>query len=52
LEVDNPTFILRPEMLVEVEMSARLPLAVTVPRDAVVDSCTRSERHHCPLAAR
>jgi Cu(I)/Ag(I) efflux system membrane fusion protein len=38
LEVDNPTFILRPEMLVDVELPVRLPSAVTVPLDALVDS--------------
>ena len=38
LEVDNPKFVLRPEMLVDVELPLRLPSAVTVPLDAVVDS--------------
>ena len=38
LEVDNPTFILRPEMLADVELPVRLPSAVTVPLDALVDS--------------
>ena len=38
LEVDNPTFILRPDMLVDVELPVRLPPAVTVPLDALVDS--------------
>ena len=38
LEVDNPAFVLRPEMLVDVELSVRLPQGVTVPIDAVVDS--------------
>jgi Cu(I)/Ag(I) efflux system membrane fusion protein len=38
LEVDNPTFILRPEMLVDVELPVRLPAAVTVSLDALVDS--------------
>ena len=38
LEVDNPTFILRPEMLVDVDMSVQLPAAITVPVDALVDS--------------
>jgi membrane fusion protein, copper/silver efflux system len=42
LEVDNPTFRLRPEMLVDVELPVRLPSAVTVPLDAVVDSGTRA----------
>ena len=38
LEVDNPTFTLRPDMLVDVEMPVRLPPAITVPLDALVDS--------------
>jgi membrane fusion protein, copper/silver efflux system len=38
LEVGNPGFLLRPEMLVDVELPVRVPPAVTVPLDAVVDS--------------
>ena len=38
LEVDNPKFILRPEMVVDVEFPIRLPPAVTVPMDAIIDS--------------
>jgi membrane fusion protein, copper/silver efflux system len=38
LEVDNPGFLLRPEMLVDVELPVRMPTAVTVPMDAVIDS--------------
>jgi hypothetical protein len=38
LEVQNPKFILRPEMLVDVELPVRLPPAITVPVDALVDS--------------
>ena len=38
LEVDNPAYLLRPEMLVDVEFPVRMPAAVTVPLDAVVDS--------------
>jgi membrane fusion protein, copper/silver efflux system len=38
LEVDNPAFVLRPEMLVDVELPVRLPPAVTVPLDALIDS--------------
>jgi Cu(I)/Ag(I) efflux system membrane fusion protein len=38
LEVENPKFLLRPEMLVDVNLPVRLPAAVTVPLDAVVDS--------------
>ena len=42
LEVDNPTFSLRPEMLVDVKLPIRLPPAVTVPLDALVDSGARA----------
>jgi Cu(I)/Ag(I) efflux system membrane fusion protein len=42
LEVDNPRFVLRPEMLVDVELPVRLPSAVTVPVDALVDSGAHS----------
>jgi Cu(I)/Ag(I) efflux system membrane fusion protein len=38
LEVDNPGLVLKPEMLVDVELSADLPEALSVPGDAVVDS--------------
>jgi Cu(I)/Ag(I) efflux system membrane fusion protein len=38
LEVDNHRFILRPEMLVDVELPIRMPSALTVPVDALVDS--------------
>lgn len=38
LEVDNPTFVLRPEMLVDVDLLVQLPAAITVPADALVDS--------------
>jgi Cu(I)/Ag(I) efflux system membrane fusion protein len=42
LEVDNPIFTLRPDMLVDVEMPVRLPPATTVPLDALVDSGDRA----------
>jgi len=42
LEVDNPTFLLRPEMVVDVALPVRLPPAVTVPLDALVDSGARA----------
>jgi Cu(I)/Ag(I) efflux system membrane fusion protein len=42
LEVDNSTFALRPEMLVDVELPVHLPAAVTVPLDALVDSGARA----------
>jgi Cu(I)/Ag(I) efflux system membrane fusion protein len=38
LEVENPGFKLRPEMLVDVELSVRLPAGITVPVDALVDT--------------
>lgn len=38
LEVDNPKFVLRPEMLVDVELPSQLPTGVTVPLDALIDS--------------
>ena len=38
LEAENPQLILRPNMLVDVELPVRLPPAVTVPLDAVIDS--------------
>ena len=38
LEVDNPKFMLRPEMVVDVELPLRELPAVTVPVDAVLDS--------------
>jgi len=37
-EVENHNFALRPDMLVNVELPVRLPPAVTVPLDALVDS--------------
>ena len=38
LDADNPGFILRPEMFVDVEIPLTLPPAIVVPADAVVDS--------------
>ena len=38
LEADNPHFVLRPEMFVEVETTQRADSSLTVPRDAVLDS--------------
>jgi Cu(I)/Ag(I) efflux system membrane fusion protein len=35
LETNNPGFMLRPDMFVDVELSVRLPQAITVPIDAV-----------------
>jgi YHS domain-containing protein len=42
LEVENPGFNLRPEMLVDVDLPVRLPPAVTIPLDALVDSGART----------
>ncbi len=38
LEVDNSGFLLRPDMVVDMELPLRMPAAVTVPADAVIDS--------------
>jgi membrane fusion protein, copper/silver efflux system len=38
IEVENPKLALRPDMFVNVELSAAMPEALTVPADAVVDS--------------
>jgi len=38
LETDNPEFVLRPDMFVDVELPISLPPTVTVPADAVLDS--------------
>jgi membrane fusion protein, copper/silver efflux system len=40
-EVDNPGFVLRPDMFVDVEVHVDTPSAVTVPADAVIDSGRR-----------
>jgi Cu(I)/Ag(I) efflux system membrane fusion protein len=42
LEADNPGFVLRPDMVVDVELPVRMPPAITVPIDAVVDSGARA----------
>ena len=42
LEADNPTFTLRPDMLVDVELPVSLPPALTVPLDALIDSGARA----------
>jgi len=42
LEVDNRRFTLRPEMLVDVALPVRMPAAITVPVDALVDSGTHT----------
>jgi Cu(I)/Ag(I) efflux system membrane fusion protein len=38
LEADNPGFVLRPDMFVDVHLSVRLPAGISVPADALVDS--------------
>ena len=38
LEADNPGYILKPDMFVDVELPVSFPPAVTVPADAVLDS--------------
>jgi Cu(I)/Ag(I) efflux system membrane fusion protein len=37
LEVDNPGFVLRPDMFVNVDLRVTLPPAIAVPVDAVID---------------
>jgi Cu(I)/Ag(I) efflux system membrane fusion protein len=41
LEVDNPDFILKPDMFVDVELPLSLPEAVVVPAEAVLDAGLR-----------
>ena len=41
LEADNPGFVLRPDMFVDVEMPVERGPALTVPKEAVLDSGTR-----------
>jgi RND family efflux transporter MFP subunit len=41
LELDNPTYVFRPGMFVDVDFPMNLPPAVTVPADAVLDSGLR-----------
>ena len=38
LEAKNPSYLLRPDMFVDVELPVEGPAGVTVPRDAVIDS--------------
>jgi membrane fusion protein, copper/silver efflux system len=38
LEAENPGYVLRPDMFVDIEIPVSLPPAITVPADAVVDS--------------
>jgi Cu(I)/Ag(I) efflux system membrane fusion protein len=41
LAADNPGFLLRPDMFVDIEVPARMPPAVNVPAEAVLDTGTR-----------
>ena len=38
LEADNPGYVLRPDMFVDVELPVKLPAGLSVPADAVLDS--------------
>jgi Cu(I)/Ag(I) efflux system membrane fusion protein len=38
LDADNPQYLLRPDMFVDVDLPITLPAAIAVPADAVVDS--------------
>jgi len=38
LETDNPGFVLRPDMFVDVELPVSRPAGLTIPADAVIDS--------------
>jgi membrane fusion protein, copper/silver efflux system len=38
LEVDNPEFLLKPDMFVDIELPITFPPAITVPADAILDS--------------
>jgi multidrug efflux pump subunit AcrA (membrane-fusion protein)/YHS domain-containing protein len=40
-ELDNPGNVLRPDVFVDVELEVRLPAALTVPPDAVIDTGRR-----------
>lgn len=41
LETDNPGFVLRPDMFVDVQLSMQMPPEITIPSEAVVDSGMR-----------
>jgi hypothetical protein len=38
LEADNPGYILRPDMFLDIELPINMPPAITVPADAILDS--------------
>ena len=40
-ELDNPGYILRPDMFVDVEIHVNMPATLTVPADAIIDSGRR-----------
>jgi RND family efflux transporter MFP subunit len=41
LEADNPLFLLRPDMLVDVEFESKVPPGLSIPAEAVLDSGLR-----------
>jgi multidrug efflux pump subunit AcrA (membrane-fusion protein)/YHS domain-containing protein len=41
-ELENPGYLLRPDMFVDVEIQVNMPTAVTAPADAVIDTGRRS----------
>jgi Cu(I)/Ag(I) efflux system membrane fusion protein len=41
LEADNPGYLLKPDMFVDVELPVQLPPAITIPADAILDSGLR-----------
>jgi len=38
LEAENPNYLMRPDMFVDIELPIQLPPAITVPADAILDS--------------
>lgn len=41
LEADNPGFLLRPDMFVDLEFSGKAPAGLSVPQEAILDSGTK-----------
>jgi multidrug efflux pump subunit AcrA (membrane-fusion protein) len=54
LEADNPGYLLRPDMFVDVELPVKFPSTIAVPADAVLDSGRRktADRVYSPPLAR
>ena len=48
LELDNPDYLLRPDMFVDVDFPIKLPPSVNVPVDAVMDSGLEADRIRRP----